>query len=804
MVDVLKKLKRLRVRSFDELRVRGAQSLAAYAERRGLSEQARVPSDAELFKALDLSRAGGVRSAESLLSHFRTRARPRFFAGLDDRETTVATLRQRFGVRAEKLAIERARRITEGRFDLLGLRDLNFNDPPDWHLEPISGKRSPLVHWSRIDYLDAGVAGDKKITWELNRHQYFMVLGRAYWYTGDERFAHTFTAHLEDWMERNPPKLGINWASSLEVSFRAMAWLWGLHFFKDSPRLTPALFLRALKFLYLHGRHLETYLSTYFSPNTHLTGEALGLFYLGTLLPEFRCAGRWRETGRRVLMTALDRHVRPDGVYFEQASYYHRYTTDFYTHLLILSETNGQPVEEKLMAKLAALLDHLMYITRPDGTTPFFGDDDGGRLVMLDERPANDFRAALATGAALFARPDYKHVAGEAAEETLWLLGAAGLKKFDHVKAHPPAHESRAFPDGGYYVMRDGWTSESNYLLIDCGPHGTLNCGHAHADALAIEVAARGRTLLVDPGTYTYTGSSEMRDWFRSSAAHNTLVIDGESSSTPAGPFAWSHIARAVLRVWTSRERFDYFEGAHDGYARLQMPAAHTRAILFLKGDYWVMRDRIETAGAHRCELRFHFVPEARPAINADAASGPARERAEGATGLDLFTFNRGGSWRAVEGWVSRCYAERAPAPVLVFSREAKGATEFVTFLMPRRASEQAAKAREMNAVGGRAFEVRDADHLDLLLISDGRTVETERIASDFAWTWMRFNRDHELIELVAVNGRRLALDGQAIVDAAERAGYLVARRAGDQLLIETDAQEFTTETRRHREKAMI
>src|SRR4029077_19115124 len=127
-----------------------------------------------------------------------------------------------------------------------------------------------------------------------------------------------------------------------------------------------------------------------------------------------------------------------DGVYFEQSSYYHRYTTDFYLHLLLLLEANNQTVSDELSCKLRQLLDHLMYITRPDGTTPLFGDDDGGRLVKLDQRPANDFRAALSTGAALFQRGDYKYVAGEPAEETLWLLGAQGLVGFDRVAARQP------------------------------------------------------------------------------------------------------------------------------------------------------------------------------------------------------------------------------------------------------------------------------------------------------------------------------------------------------------------------------
>src|SRR5207245_731975 len=100
-----------------------------------------------------------------------------------------------------------------------------------------------------------------------------------------------------------------------------------------------------------------------------------------------------------------------------------------------------------------------------------------GRFVPLDEREANDFRAALSTGAVVLSRPDYKYVAEELAEETLWLLGEEGGQAFARLDACPPAQNSRAFADGGYYVMRDGWTPESNYLLLDCGPHGTLNCG---------------------------------------------------------------------------------------------------------------------------------------------------------------------------------------------------------------------------------------------------------------------------------------------------------------------------------------
>lgn len=785
----MSKLERLKRISFDELRVRGAQALSSFAERRGWSALSRLPTDQNFFALLDRSEASPqLRSADELLTHFRSRTEPSFFSSFSDRESTVAALRTRWP-QAENRLIEKADRLLVGRFDLLGLRNLYFGSPIDWQLEPVSGKRAPLVHWSRLNYLDANVIGDKKIVWELNRHQYLSTLGQAYWLTSDERYAKAFVAQLVSWMDHNPPKLGINWASCLEVGFRAISWIWAFHFFKDSAALTSEIFLRALKFLSLHARHLESYLSTYFSPNTHLTGEALALFYLGTMLPEFRAAARWREAGRRILLEQLPRHVLSDGVYFEQSSYYHRYTTDFYTHFLILSLANGESPAPEVAVKLEQLLDHLLYITRPDGTTPFFGDDDGGRLVMLDQRPANDFRASLATGASLFQRGDYKQIAGEAGEETLWLLGTPGLANFDRLTGQAPAQQSVAFADGGYYVMRDGWTPEANYLLLDCGPHGMNNCGHAHADVLAFELAARGKTLLVDPGTYTYTGSKELRDWFRSTAAHNALTVDGESSSVSAGPFSWRSIARAKTEAWISRERFDYFSGKHDGYERLLPPVSHSRSVLFLKHDYWVMRDRLSTAGTHRYDLWFHFDLGSAPGLQFADDFGASVRETSGAGGLTISSFAGKAGWRREDGLISHAYGEGASAPVFVFSSTASGNEDVVTFMVPTDKAEPAKGVGEIEVIGGRAFEVIGESAYDIVMIKTSERVEVSRLAADFEWTWARFAHEGASVpdELVLLGGQRLELEGKQVLCSERRINYLVAKRVGNQYRIETD-----------------
>ena len=196
MSGVLKKLRKLKGRSLDELRVRSAQALAAASERAGLSALARLPSDAAFFRLLDPA-ACAAQDADAWLEHFRTRRSPGFFAGFDDERYTREALRTRFADE-DALVVAHAKRVLKGRFDLLGRERLDFGSPVDWHLEPIARVRAPLAHWSRIDFLDPKVSGDKKFIWELSRHQFFQTLGRAYWRTGDERYAAGFARYAAE------------------------------------------------------------------------------------------------------------------------------------------------------------------------------------------------------------------------------------------------------------------------------------------------------------------------------------------------------------------------------------------------------------------------------------------------------------------------------------------------------------------------------------------------------------------------------------------------------------------------------
>jgi hypothetical protein len=376
-------------------------------------------SDEELFGEFNPIWRGEC-AADALRHCLRAKTR-RFLPSLEQRRKIVRMMNHRYPDERDAI-IKTAEAALAGKFSLLGHANLSFGDPPDtpidWRLDPVSGKRAPLRHWSKLHPLDPLGGGDPKVVWELNRHAHFVTLGQAYCLTDDNRFAAAFVDQVSAWIDANPVGMGVNWASSLEVAFRSIAWLWALGLCVDSGVVTPDFFARLLKSLIAHGRHIERFLSYYFSPNTHLTGEALGLFYLGLALPEMKRAEGWRNLGLQILLDQATKQVRADGVYFEQSSYYHRYTTDFYTHLFALTRANDikldRSSETTLLQKLEALLDHMMWITRPDGTSPLFGDDDGGRLIKLAARAANDFRDTLAIGSAVLNRGDWKYVAGDA------------------------------------------------------------------------------------------------------------------------------------------------------------------------------------------------------------------------------------------------------------------------------------------------------------------------------------------------------------------------------------------------------
>lgn len=398
--------------------------------------------------------------------------------------------------------------VRAGRFAWFGISWPEAN-PPNWHLDPVSDQSWPTdIFGTDIDYRHDNAHGDVKFVWELNRLQYLQPIAALAFASGEAGPADLVRQHVGDWIARNPPFIGINWTSGIELALRAVS----LIFVGKLVDLGEELNAKLAKSLAAHGYWLARYPSRYSSANNHAIAEGLGLLSIGTALAASSDAVDWVRRGRAILERESARQILSDGVGAEQAVAYQRFTVDMLAMAANLgaATTSGLPRAEAFLAA----------ITDAGGNAPKIGDDDDGGLFWPSMAPRGAATAPVSDG----------------------LLH---------------------FPIGGYSVVREG----PLHLVFDHGPLGYLSiAAHGHADALSIWLHIDGEPVLVDAGTYRYHGAGTVRDAFRGTAAHNTMTVHGVDQSEIAGPFNWSRKANAraisvVSSPWA-------VEAEHDGYLR--------------------------------------------------------------------------------------------------------------------------------------------------------------------------------------------------------------------------------------------
>ena len=690
----------------------------------------------------------------------------RFFFQSEKIPQYLNLLRERMPQQTEAI-VKTAEKICQHRFDLLGYQDLDYGPEIDWHLDRVHGKQAPRDLWFKIHYLDFASVGDAKVTWELNRHQHLITLAKAYRLTDDDRFAVELIAQWRHWQKENPYPRGINWASNLEVAFRSLSWLWVYFLLEGTPSITPEFREEWLRAMALNGRHIELYLSTYFSPNTHLLGEAVALFFIGTLCPELRSSQRWMRRGRDILLRESERQVRQDGFYFEQSTYYHVYALDLLLHAVVLASLNNMPFPTECYGRLEQMLDALAVLCRA-GSPPRWGDDDGGRVFDPQRNRAKHLSDPHATGAVLFGRSDFKFLADGLREETIWLLGEQGAAEFDRIEAKRPVMSSIALRETGLYVM--SCSDGKLQAVIDAGPQGALGAGHGHADALSLTLHADGQELLGDPGTYTYVSAGTEREQFRGTAAHNTIQVDGHSQSISRGPFAWNGLTKATAENWINGQIFDLFVGSHDGYALPDNSIVHRRYVFFRKPKFWLVRDLLLGNGRHEIDLHWHLNPELSPS---DTVEGQFTFLGKDG-GVVLFPAEGQICSKTVaQGAWSASYGADQPAKVVRFTNATILPAEFATLLAPIASSPeevgaQAKLTRLFPSPGVSAYRFIEnrEDHRFLFAQNNNWKFDEWKSDAGFIYTC---NKNGKPNLLVFCNGSYLEFGGQRIISSRER-----------------------------------
>ena len=551
-------------------------------------------------------------------------------------------------------------------FDLLGSGPKTLGTPLPWHEDFKTGRRWPLAYCGDIQYNELDRPTDVKVPWELSRCQHFTRLGQAYWLTGDDRYAAEFVAEVTDWIASNPYAHSINWACAMDVSLRAVSWIWGFHYMGDAPACRDAAFRGAfLRALFLHGEFVTTYLERGDINGNHYLCDGVGLVFLGCFFRRARRAKRWLTIGRAIVEQEIFNQTSPDGVDFEQSTAYHRLVLEAFLTSYTLLKRCGGDVPAACWARLERMCEFVQAYTKPDGRAPRIGDADDGRIQFLGSQPIDDHRYLLSSAAVLFARADFKAAAGRCWEETFWLLGPDAMNRFDALAADTAPPCSAEFPDGGFYVLR----SRDVHLIVDCGEVGMKGRGgHGHNDILSFELSMFGHNLISDCGAYLYTASREWRNAFRSTAFHNTVQVDGEELNRFIGPdFLWQlhYDAVPAAAAMTRGKGVESFRGAHRGYERLPSPVSHSRAFFVDRcAPRVLVRDLLEGSADHALVWRFHLDP----AVTARVDGADVRLTCGGREVWLLPDKVAAGFTVSLQpGWVSPSYGVRMPTMVIVW-----------------------------------------------------------------------------------------------------------------------------------------
>jgi len=435
--------------------------------------------------------------------------------------------------------------------------------------------------------------------------------------------------------------------------------------------------------------------------------------------------------------------------------------------ILDLALRNGVRVSDTYKQNAEKMIDFVVSIMKPHGVYPMLKDADesdvfGGRasyglwedinnLNMLED--PNDLRWVLKTGARLFNRPDM-----------LWIAthGKQGEK---------PTIGSVAMPDSGFCAMRTGWNPDDLYCVYTCGKLGVMdqNCVHGNADALSIDVSGYGETLLIDPGRYIYEGP--WRIWFKSTNAHNTITVDGQDSSELADEWMFKSKAESTLHVWSSTGRFDYVDGSHDGFERLNDPVTHRRRVVFIKPHFWLVVDELTAGAQHQYDQYWHLGPEVKVAQDPDMSVTAIYDNGAGifikpvlTDCLSLQQYR--GSVNPIQGWVSYDYAVKDPAPALQYSKTTKQGTTLATLLVPFKGKIPDVAVKAHSEI---FYEVICGDAIYIILLGNGTLQTVGNYEFDGEMLCVEYDLNGKLIECSAAKTSLVKVKGQTLLDSIVR-----------------------------------
>jgi len=617
---------------------------------------------------------------------YRREEAPSFLFNAKDRNQCAALL----GVwdtdqqDTQDTAVSEANDVLQGTMRLFAHTPIRVGAAPAWNVNPFSGQEAPGDrHWSKIGDFDHG---DIKAIWDLSRFGFAYSLVRAYWRTGNEDYPKRFWQLFEHWLEENQPQQGPNWKCGQETSIRLMAWCFALYGFLDARETTADRVGALARAVAVSARRVEANIEYSISQrNNHGMSEALGLWTVASLFPEFRKAELWKKRGLELLERQGRDLVYEDGAFSQHSMNYHRLMLHDYLWVIRLADILGSPVSDVLRSRIGQAGEFLFQLQdETTGRLPCYGQNDGSLILRLSNCDYQDFRPALQAVRYLTTGTRY-YDDGPWDEELFWLFGPESRQ----APVDAPARKDFEAGDGGYFTFR----SDDGFAFIRCA---SFRHRPGEADMLHLDLWWRGINIAMDAGTYSYNATepwSNERNVLSHTRYHNTVTVDNMNQMDRATPFLWlPWLTGTVRRQATLPDRsIAYWEGAHDGYSRLSDPVGHRRAVVRIGPEHWLVLDDMLAEQPH--DYRLHWLladlphntsandpNETKPTtIRLETRFGPYTVCAGTFEASSIASLVRADDY-SPRGWRSPYYMDREPALSLAIQEEGSSAKFWTLF----------------------------------------------------------------------------------------------------------------------------
>lgn len=454
--------------------------------------------------------------------------------------------------------------------------ELDYGNPIDWHLNPLTGESSDKQKkWYEISDFNKEL-GDIKVIWEASRLTQFFYFTRAYMITGDVKYYNAFSTQLEDWLKNNKYSYGANYKCGQECALRMINTLMAYSIFKQYELVTNK-DINNIKNL-VEGSYKKI-LSNFFYAhkcinNNHTFSEISGLI-----------VGSWccnDDEKLRKSYNLLDQEIRKqfleDGGFTQYSFNYQRFTLQIIECIYKISDKTGIKINEETRIKNSVML--MYQVQDISGDVPNYGSNDGALIFPVSSCEYRDFRPvlntvyALVTGKRLYQSGIYD-------EELLW-FGNREYNQIDEIEK-----KSSKFDKIGFYVLRKKNTFLVTYLQ-------DYKSRPAHMDQLHIDLWYYGLNIFCDGGTYSY--ASEEGDFLSKTKAHNVIQIDYKNQMDKPSNF--------MVCNWTKSHDVKFMNNEFSGTIISKNGYRHTRNIR-QSIDGYIIEDEIYGNGQY-CNMYLH------------------------------------------------------------------------------------------------------------------------------------------------------------------------------------------------------